>query len=81
MFGEAFVAELGNSGEESDTSLGDGTIGVKMVNLGPATKSFTVGADGDDEHDEHDDIYRKVSESEEDAIFSRYVFGAVKGTY
>ena len=79
MFGEAFAAELGNSGEESDTSLGDETVGVKMANLGPTTKSFTVGAD--DEHDEHDDIYRKVSESEEDAIFSRYVFGAVKGTY
>ena len=80
MFGEAFAAELGSSGEESDTSLGDETVGVKMANLGPATKSFTVGAD--DEHDdEHDAVDRKVSESEEDAIFSRYVFGAVKGIY
>ena len=69
MFGEAFAAEINSSGKEETVPKKDDDIDVPLKTLGP---KWTVG--GEDDHDCDDG-----TESEEDAIFSKYVFSAVKG--
>ena len=68
MFGEAFAAEMNSATGETAPKKNDDSF-VPLRALGP---KWTVG--GEDENDGSD-----VKESEEDSIFSKYVFGAVKG--
>ena len=65
MFGEAFAAELG--GEDG----GSKATSIKMRGMGA---NWTVGGDECDSE-------VRASESEEDAIFSKYVFPAVKSKF
>ena len=71
MFGEAFAAEISppQQGEEEEPTKDD--VFVPLKTLGP---KWTVGG-GEDDFDGGEG-----KESEEDSIFSKYVFGAVKGT-
>ena len=68
MFGEAFAAEMNSSGQHDTVPSTDDDIFVPLKTLGP---KWTVGGDDNDADN--------AKESEDDSIFSRYVFSAVKG--
>lgn len=70
MFGEAFAAELNpEEGEEPASFEDEAVVPLKM--LGP---KWMVGGG-------EDFVDIEFKESEDDAIFSKYVFSAVKGNF